>query len=578
MDKLQIASALDEMADFLELTEDNPFRARSFRSGARILETLQEDLGKLVESGRLKEIKGIGPALEEIIVQFVREGASRRYEELKAKVPPGLLQMIRISGLGPKRVRVLHKALGLADLEALEKACKEGAVAGVTGFGEKLQAKILAGIATLQSAAGLFLSIEGLEAALPLLRNIRSDPAVIRADLAGSLRRRNEIVRDIDIVASSASARQVIDRFVEASGAAEVIARGDTKASVRLGGGIQADLRVVDDAAYPFALLYFTGSKEHNTALRGRAKERGFKLNEYGLFRVAAEGDGSDGLSCGDEAAVFRALGLDWIPPELREDRGEIALAEAGALPVLVEAKDLQGVVHVHTTASDGHNTLPELVGAAQGLGYSYLAISDHSQSAGYAGGLKEDRIREQHWEVDQLNKRLRDFRIFKGIESDIRTDGSLDYPPEILDLFDFVIASVHSSFQLSEEEQTARILRAMSDPHCTILGHPTGRLLRARDGYRIDLEKVLRAAGDLGVIVETNANPHRLDLDWRWGALAREAGVKTCISPDAHALGDMGYMDLGVGTARKAGFSAADVVNTYPAEAFWKAIRIRRK
>jgi len=580
MNKQEIAATLEAMADLMELSEENPFRARSFRAGARALDGITGDLGDLIAGGRLREVKGIGSALEEVIADLWREGRSARHEELKSKVPPGLLEMLQVQGLGPKRARVLHQKLGICDLASLKAACKAGKVAAVSGFGEKSQEKILAGITYLGQVSGRFLFSEAREAARPLLDAVRAAPGVVRAELAGSLRRRRETVKDIDIVVSSRQPAAAMERFVAAAGAgAEVLARGETKTSVRLPRGIQADLRVVADAEYPFALLYFTGSMEHNTAMRGRAKARGFKLNEYGLFRVDAarpseEGEPIPGLS---EEEIFRALGLDPIPPELRENLGEIDLAEAHKLPDLVEVKDLRGIVHVHSVASDGRNTLEQLVEAARARGLEYLALSDHSQSAGYAGGLKEDRVIQQHQEVDRLNARLKGFRIFKGIESDIRADGSLDYPPEVLDRFDFVIASVHSAFSLSEDEQTRRVLKAMQDPHCTILGHPTGRLLLQREAFPLRMEEILRAAGDLGVIVEINANPLRLDLDWRWGKFAREAKVRTCISPDAHSIQDFDYHEIGVGIARKGGFPAREVVNTYAAGDFEKALSSRR-
>jgi len=583
-DKQEISSVLEEMADLMELAGENPFRARSFRAAARSLEATTEDIGSLVASGRLKEIPGIGPALESIISELCREGRSPRHEELKNTVPVGLLDLLRVGGLGPKKARQLYQNLGIAGLPALEAACRSGKVAEQSGFGEKMQAKILAGIEYLRQVGGRFLQDEALAAGRELLDRLRGDPNVIRADLAGSIRRRRETVKDIDLVAASADPESVMKGFISAAESSQVrpqvVAHGPTKSSIRLASGMQADLRVVSDAEFPFALLHFTGSMEHNTAMRGRARNRGFKLNEYGLHRLDA-GDGeSEGekLACRSEAEIFSALGLAFIEPELREDRGEIDLAEAGRLPRLVEAGDIRGVVHAHTTYSDGRHSLEQMAEAARAAGYGYLAVTDHSQSAGYAGGLREDRIREQHREIEALNARLQGLRIFKGIESDIRTDGSLDYPPEVLDLFDFVIASVHSNFGLTETEQTERVLRALRDPHCTILGHPTGRLLLERSGFAIRMEEVIRAAASLGAAIEINAHPRRLDLDWRWGSLAREAGLKTCISPDAHSTEGIRLIEFGVGIARKAGFSASEVVNTYPADGFAAWIRTRRR
>lgn len=423
---------------------------------------------------------------------------------------------------------------------------------------------------------GRFLLAVGLAAAVPLKEHLKAGPAVKRVEIAGSLRRWKETIKDVDLVAAVKKPEEAValmERFVRWEGVQEVIARGETKTSVRLEGGLQADLRVVAEEAFPFALQYFTGSKEHNTELRGLAKEKGLKLNEYGLFKV----DSEERVPCRDEAAVYKALGLDFIPPELREAQGEIELARERKLPELVEFGDLRGVVHAHTSASDGVATLEEMAEAARAMGFEYLGITDHSQSAGYAGGLKEEAVLKQHREIDRLNARLKGFRIFKGIESDIRSDGSLDYPPEVLDRFDLVIASIHSGFNLPVEEQTARVIKAMEDPHTTFLAHPTGRLLLQRDGFALHMEKVLEAAGKLGVAVEINAHPLRLDLDWRWGGFARAHGVKTSINPDAHAVAGIEDMRYGAGIARKAGFTARQVVNTYSIKEFEKFIRARR-
>jgi DNA polymerase (family 10) len=471
--------------------------------------------------------------------------------------------MLRVPGLGPKKIRALWKKLEVADIAALAGACERGEVAQLAGFGAKSQEKILRGIDYLRSVAGRFLIPEVEGHARALLEHLRAGPPPGRLEVAGSYRRRNEVLKDLDLVASTGAPGEVAAHFRAFPGVGEVVASGSTKTSVRLVSGLAVDLRLVDEEQFPFALCHFTGSREHNTALRARARERGMKLNEYGLYR------GSRALALRDEEEIYRALDLEYVPPELRENLGEVELAAAGALPHLVRQGDLRGVVHVHTNYSDGHETLEELVAAARERGYEYLGVADHSRSAFYAGGLEEADIRRQHREIDRLNARLEGFRIFKGIESDILADGSLDYGREVLESFDFVIASLHSRFAMPEEEMTRRVLRAMEDPHTTFLGHVTARLLLRRRGVALDMDRVLRAASELGVAVEINASPHRLDLDWRHGPRARELGLLTAINPDAHVAAGMDDVRYGVGIARKAGFSPERVVNTYGAEEF---------
>ena len=574
MDRSQIVRALQEMADLIEVESESPFRARSFRAGARALDGLAEDFSELVESGRLREIRGIGESLAGEILEIYQHGESRRYRQLLGTVPGGVRDMLRVSGLGPKKVRALWKKLGISGIGALEKACSSGEVASLSGFGARSAEKILAAIEQLRSASGKFL-IPQAEVYVEALREVLGrSGAVERLEVAGSYRRRKEIVKDLDFLVSTEDPERVGEHFSSWEGVVDVALRGSTKVSVRFENGLAADLRMVRDEHFPFALAYFTGSKEHNTSLRARAKELGFKLNEYGLF---PEGK-SESLPLEDEAAIFRALGLAYIPPELREDFGEIDVAARGEVPALVEDGDLRGVVHVHTTYSDGRASLEEMVDAARQRGYSYLGITDHSQSAFYAGGLREEDVVRQHEEIDRLNGELRGFRLFKGIESDIRPDGSLDYPPEVLDRFDFVVASLHSSLGQSEKQMTARVLRALEDPHTTILGHATGRLLLRREPAALDMEQVLRAAAECGVAVEINANPHRLDLDWRHGRRARELGLHTCIAPDAHSPEGMDDVRYGVGIARKGGFEAARVINARDADGFAEFIARRKR
>ena len=578
MQTRDIVAALEEMADLLELSGANPFKSRSYRNGARTLEGLSDDVRQLVQAGTLGDVPGIGKTLVEVITELVETGECSRLDELRDAVPAGLLDVVRIPGVGPKKAKLLFDELGVSGVEDLEVTCQEGTVAGLKGFGAKTQAKILDGIAYRRTVAGRFLYAQAADAVAPMWRLLESVPGVSRLQVGGSVRRRRETIKDIDFLVSvekQKDAAGIMEAFVGADDVVDVIAQGETKSSIRVSSGIQMDLRVVDDASFPYALQYFTGSKEHNTALRGIAREKGMKLNEYGLLKV--EGDEEKLVKCKDEAAIYRKLGMDYIEPELRENMGEIDLATSKSLPDLVARADLRGVVHVHTTFSDGHHSLEEMVDAAQSMGFEYIGITDHSQSAGYAGGLKKKDILKQHREIDALNEKLDGFRIFKGIESDIRADGSLDYPDDVLDLFDFIIASVHSGFQLSEKEQTERVLRALEDPHTTFLAHPTGRLLLERDAYAINMERVLECAGELGVCVEINASPLRLDLDWRLGNFARRHGVKTAVFPDAHSTDGLAYVDYGIGIARKAGFTKEEVVNTYSVEAFEEFVGLRK-
>ncbi|MBI3621075.1 MAG: DNA polymerase/3'-5' exonuclease PolX [Nitrospirae bacterium] len=556
-----ISEILSDIATLLELKGDNPFKIRAYEQGARIVEGLGDQLEPLVREGRLHEHKGIGPALSEKITELVTTGRLAYYDELRKEFPATIFDLLNIPGLGPKRVRLLYQKLGVRSLGELEYACVENRLLTLDGFGEKSQAKILDGIQQLKRHQGRFLFSDAMEAAEGLIAALRQSPEVIRISLAGSLRRRKETAKDIDLLVSSGSPAAVMARFVALPGVADVIAHGETKSSIRLSSGLQADLRVVSDTEFPYALHHFTGSKEHNTALRGLAKSLGLKMNEYGLFR------GEELVPCATEADIFAALGMDEIPPELRENLGEIEAAQARQLPELITESDIQGVFHAHTTESDGRHSLEEMVKAAKALGYRYLGISDHSRSAHYANGLSIERVRAQHNAIDEIQQRHPEITIFKGIESDILADGSLDYPDEVLNSFDFVIASVHSRFGMTEDDMTARVIKAISHPAVTILGHPTGRLLISRDAYPLNLTRVLEAAKAHHVAVELNANPHRLDLDWRFCKDARDRGVRLSINPDAHSTEGLSDTRYGVGVARKGWLKRADVFNTQSAD-----------
>jgi DNA polymerase (family 10) len=558
MDKRRVADILGEIALYLELKGENLFKIRAYENGARIIQALDEDLEVLVREKRLGTIKGIGKALEEKITELVTTGNLEYYNKLKAEFPASLFELFKIPGLGAKKIRLLYETLGIETIGELEYACKENRLLELPGFGQKTQENILKGISLVRTASGRYLLHEAEDMALGVFNGLKECPEVNSLSIAGSLRRKKEIIKDIDILAASDQAERVMDCFVALPDVADIIGRGPTKASVRLQKGIAVDLRVVSPEQYPYALHHFTGSKEHNTKMRHTAKSLGLKMNEYGLFR---EADGSR-IPCSNEEELFKALGMAYIPPELREDTGEIEAAMENRLPDLVERDDLKGIFHIHTCYSDGINSIKELAEEARRQGYQYIGIADHSRSAYYAGGLSEDDVIRQHEEIDALNEQYEDFHIFKGIESDILPDGSLDYPDEFLRGFDYVIISVHSQFRMDRESMTRRILKAMDHPAATMLGHPSGRLLLSRDPYEADMEQILAKAAERGTVLEINANPHRLDLDWRWIKRAKEIGVKLMINPDAHSIETISHTQYGLAIARKGWCEKEDILN----------------
>ena len=571
MDKAQIAGALDEIASLLELLGENPFKVRAHRNAARAVETLAGDLAALIANKNLTDVRGIGAHIAAKIETLFTTGALPELDQLRARVPRGVLEMLTLPGLGPKRVKIIWDKLGAATLGELAYACNENRLVALEGFGAKTQEKILKGIETHKAYIAKFLYPQAREAAEALLERIKKSGAAPRAQIAGSTRRGKEVIGDIDLLAASTKPEKVMDSFVTAPGVAEILSRGATKSSIRLDSGMQADLRVVTPDEYPYALLYFTGGKEHNTAMRQRAKERGLKLNEYGLFKSAAR------IPCESEEDVFRALGLAFIPPELRENTGEIELAARGPLPRLVELSDLKGIFHCHSNYSDGVESIETMAREAMARGYTYLGISDHSRSAHYAGGLDVDRLKRQGEEIDRLNAKLKGITIFKGVESDILPDGSLDYPPKVLESLDFVVASVHSAFWNDRARMTERIIKAVENPCATMLGHPTGRLLLAREGYPVDMARIIEACAKHGVIMELNANPHRLDIDWREIGAAKAAGVKIAISPDAHRIPGLDHVAYGVMIARKGGLLKEDIFNTMPVKDVAAELKTRR-
>lgn len=562
MTKSEIVAILYEIADLLELTGENPFKVRAYQKAARTLEGQTVDVDELVASGKLAELPGFGESLCGKVSTLMKSGKLAYYEGLKKKVPAGLLQVIRIPSLGAKKAKALFDLLKIDSVEKLEKACHEGKLAELKGFGEKSSQKILDGIGRLKKYTERHLFDEAWDAAQAIVGKLKKRKDVSQCEIAGSLRRRRETIGDLDILVSSKDPEAVMEFFTTMPEVENVIAKGETKSSVNLkGSGLQVDLRVITDREFPFALHYFTGSKEHNILMRQRAQERGMKLNEYGLFRETGKKEVL--VPCKSEEEIFKALKLDYIPPEIREGQGEIEAAETHKIPDLVGEGDIRGVFHVHSSWSDGVASLEEMIAEAERLGLEYVGISDHSQTAAYAHGMEPKRVLQQEKEIEKLRRRFK-IRIFWGIESDILPNGALDYPENILERFDFVIASVHSSFTMPEKEMTARIIKALKNPYTTILGHSTGRLLLSREPYRVDMKKVIDAAADYGKVIEINAHPYRFDLDWRLGPYAREKGVKVAINPDAHALNEIGYYRYGVGIARKGWMTKEDVVTTY--------------
>jgi DNA polymerase (family 10) len=588
MTKNEIADILAEIGTLMELKGENPFKVRAYSAGARAIEGLErEDFEKLMAEGTLRTVKGIGEALAAKISELHATGRLEFLDRLKATIEPGLVEMLRIPSLGPKKIAALRRELGITSISELEKACRDGRVAALDGFGEKTQEKLLAGIANREAYSRRHHWWYAAEAAEPILAGLRSLPQVERAESAGSLRRGMETVGDLDFIVAASEVAPVVDWFTGQAGVKEVTAKGDTKASVRLGSGLQADLRIVPSEQFAFALHHFTGSKDHNVLMRQRALERGLSLSEWGL--VPAEGEGTardkaerhESRKAADEKAIFAALGLSYIPPELREGMGEIEVAEKGEIPRLVELSDIRGAFHNHTTESDGSNTLAEMAAAAQALGWDYLGIADHSKSSRQAKGLSEERLLRQLDEIAALNASRRfKTRVFAGTECDILPDGSLDFEDALLAKLDYVVTSVHSVFSQDEATMTARIVRALEHPRTTMLGHLTGRILLEREPYRLDAAKVIDAAIANGVVIELNASPHRLDMDWRLWRRAAERGLECSVNPDAHDTAGLAFIRAGVNSARKGWLARENVVNTLPLAKMeaWLAKKRRRR
>ena len=578
MDKSEITDILEEIAVLLELKGENPFKARAYTNGARALDNYEGDVAQLVRENRLGELPGLGDALQQKITELVTTGRLEYYEKLRASVPEGLLALRDIPALGPKKIKALYEKLGVTSVAELEAACLAHKVRELDGFGAKTEEKILAGIAQSRDYAKLFHYADAWAQAEEIREALREHEAVIQLSVAGSLRRGKEIVKDLDFVASSRRPEEVMDYFVALPWVKQVTNHGPTKSSALLKSGLSADLRVVSDQEFPYALHHFTGSKEHNVAMRQRAIAQGKKMSEWGLFETGpgkkkdADDDGTL-IPCRTEDDLFAALGLQYIPPELRENLGEIEAAEKREIPRLVEWTQLRGTFHCHTNWSDGKNTLAEMAGEARELGLEYLGIADHSKSSFQANGLDENRLAEQIEMIAKLNAQIGDFHVFAGSEVDILKDGRLDFSDDVLAKLDYVVASVHNAMTLDEDEMTARVIRAMENEYVTMLGHATGRLLLQREPYKINLEKIIDCAARTGTWIELNCSTWRMDLDWRWWHRARDKGVKCVINPDAHRIAQFSTLRHGVTLARKGWLRREDVLNTLPLAEIKKAL-----
>ncbi len=578
MVKAEIAATLYEISRLLELKGENPFRCRAYQTAAQALELTELSLDILVNEKRLAAIPGIGSSMQEKISILYQTGELPELNQLRSDVPPGLLLMMKIPGLGPKKIKQIYETLGISELSVLKEACLKNQIAVLKGFGEKTQQKILQGIGFIDQIGQRVRIDQAYPLGLALLEQLRQLPGVIRSELCGSLRRRRETTKDIDILISSDNPKPIMDAFVQLPEVHQVTNHGETKSSIvallRSGESsifLNADLRVVSEEAFPFALHHFTGSKEHNIRMRSRAIEMGLSLSEYSLAGK------SKSIQCKTETDIFAALGLDYIPPELREDTGELEAAENHRLPRLIEADQLCGVFHNHTTYSDGTHSLEEMAEAAKELGWEYFGVADHSQSLKVARGLSPAAVKKQHQEIDLLNKKLKGVQIIKGIECDILEDGSLDYDDDLLRTFDYVVASVHTHFQQSATDMTKRICTALRHPAVTMLGHATGRLLLQRPGYAVDLDAILLAAKEHHKMIEINAQPLRLDLDWRYCKKAKMMGIPLVINPDAHQKSELALVHFGIDVARRAWLEKADVFNTSSYEQVMKVLKMRK-
>lgn len=572
MENREIARVFQEIADILEIQDANPFRVRSYRRAAQVVESLAFDIEGALKSDpdRIRSLPGIGAGTFEKIQELVQTGSCKEHEELQAQIPGSLLTLLDLQNLGPKKIALFWKELKIGDIEQLEDAARKHRLQSLPGMGEKSEEKILKAIQEYRSRQGRFRIDFVDETADKIIQYLKGVVEIDRISIAGSLRRRRETIGDLDLLVTCRNPEDAMEKFVQYPEVREVLARGETKASVVTRASLQIDLRVLEPESFGAALQYFTGSKEHNVALRERAKRMGFKINEYGLFEVETDKK----VAGREESEIYERLGLPPIPTELRENRGEIERAEAGELPSLLELDDLHGDLHMHTTASDGQNTVQEMAEAAAHRGYQYISITDHSKSLAMTGGLDEKRLREQIKEIEKVRKKNPGIEILKGIEVDILAGGELDLSDEVLSELDVVIASIHSRFNLDRKEMTARICHALENPHVNILAHPTGRLILKREPYQVDLEQVVAVAVENRVCLEVNAYPARLDLNDVHVRMAKDMGALISVNSDSHHTEMLRYISYGVDTVRRGWLEKEDVINTFPISRLRKILR----
>ncbi|GAB4437206.1 MAG: DNA polymerase/3'-5' exonuclease PolX [bacterium] len=571
MKNKELSIIFEEIGDMLGFLGENPFRVRTYKRAAQIINGLNDDIEILHKEGKLKEIKGFGESLLSKIDEYINTGSIQLHSELKEKIPSGILELLNVPYLGPATLRTLYQKLHITNMDELIKACEDKLIRNLPNFGPKKEENIIKGLLRFKESHSRFTLGSIYEDVITILKRLSSIKDVQRVDAAGSFRRMKETVGDIDILASSSNHKEIINHFCKMEEVKEVLSEGETKAAVILQNGIQVDLRVVNDDSFGACLQYFTGSKQHNVKLRGLAKSLGLKINEYGVF------DGDKMIAGKEEEDIYSALSLLWIPPELREDTGEIELAKEGQLPQIIEYTDVKGDIHLHSTYSDGGETIEKMAEACIKLGYEYMVVTDHSQSLRIAKGLDIERLKRQWDEIDSLNKKYSNFKIFKGSEVDIKKDGSLDYPDEVLKELDFVIASVHSGFKEDEASMTRRVIKAMENPYVTVIGHPTGRIINLRDPYNLNLKEILVAARETKTFLEMNAYFERLDLNDVNARMAKEYGVKLCLGTDAHNTFQLKYMRFGVAQARRGWLSREDIINTLPLKDFEKSIKLKR-
>ncbi len=553
-----VSDIFNKMADLLEIEGANPFRVRAYRNASRAVSSLPRSVSDMLESGEdLTDLPGIGKDLAGKIKEIVETGSLALFEELKGKTPSGLSQLMKVEGLGPKRVRALNRNLGVTSLKELEEAARTGKVRELDGFGEKTEQKILEELEAYEGIEKRIKLIEAEQRARSIVEYLKGVKGVKKITVAGSYRRRKETVGDLDILVTCKRGAQVMERFVNYEDVKKVVSQGNTRATIILRSGLHVDLRVVPQVSYGAALHYFTGSKAHNIAVRKLGVKKNLKINEYGVFK------GDDRIAGKTEKEVYNQVDLPYIEPELRENRGEVEAAQKGSLPRLIDLKDLRGDLHAHTKATDGHATLEEMAESAKARGYEYLAITDHSRKVSIAHGLDARRLARQIQEIDQLNEKLRDIVLLKGIEVDILKDGTLDLPDAVLKELDVVVCSVHYHRRLSRRKMTERVIRAMDNPYFNIFAHPTGRLINDREPYQIDLERIIEAARERGCFLEINANPDRLDLSDSHCRMAKDMGLKLAISTDAHSVADMDFIRYGVDQARRGWLEPDDILNT---------------